>query len=87
MYKEKFIPKQKIELTSTKQIKAYIHPTRINIISLLMKEKRTISGIAKQFEVHPANITHHFKLLEKSCYIVILYIASPINPILMPKFR
>jgi predicted transcriptional regulator len=32
---------------------------------MLSKEKRTISSVAKELDVHPANITHHFKLLEK----------------------
>jgi len=61
-----FKPEQLLTLTSSEQIKAYVHPTRIMLLRLMAKEKRTISGIAKENGVHPANITHHFKLLEKA---------------------
>ena len=54
------------KLTKAPQIKGYIHPTRIVILKKLAEKKRTISGIARELEVHPANITHHFKLLEKT---------------------
>lgn len=66
MDKLDFIPEQLHVLTEREQIKAYIHPTRILLLDLLAKEKRTVSSVAKELEVHPANITHHFKLLEKS---------------------
>jgi len=48
------------------QIKAYVNPTRIVILNMLIKEKRTITCIARELNVHPANLTHHFKLLEKA---------------------
>jgi len=32
---------------------------------MLANKKRTVSNVAKELGVHPANITHHFKLLEK----------------------
>jgi predicted transcriptional regulator len=56
--------KVKVLITDT-QIKAYVHPTRIAILRMLAKKKRTVSSTAKELDVHPANITHHFKLLEK----------------------
>jgi len=28
-------------------------------------EKRTVTGVARLMQVHPANLTHHFKLLER----------------------
>ena len=59
-------PKAQIILTDQNKLKAYIHPTRIRILELLAKEKQTISRIARQFSVHPANLTHHFKLLERT---------------------
>ncbi|MBN2441427.1 MAG: winged helix-turn-helix transcriptional regulator [Spirochaetales bacterium] len=55
-----------ISLTDHEQIKAYVHPTRIKILNLLAEKKRTVSGIARELGVHPANITHHIKLLEKT---------------------
>lgn len=53
-------------LTTDSQVRAYVHPTRMVILTLLAKEKETVSGIARQLGVHPANLTHHFKLLEKA---------------------
>jgi DNA-binding transcriptional ArsR family regulator len=58
-------PESIIILSNPEQIKGYIHPTRITILEKLAFEKRTISSVAKEFGVHPANITHHFRLLEK----------------------
>ena len=53
-------------LTSDEQIRAYVNPTRMTILSMLAKEKDSVSGIARQLGVHPANLTHHFKILEKT---------------------
>jgi DNA-binding transcriptional ArsR family regulator len=58
-------PKQLLELTRNSRIKAYVHPTRIAILQMLAARKRTVSSVAKELSVHPANITHHFKLLER----------------------
>ncbi|UCG31039.1 MAG: helix-turn-helix transcriptional regulator [candidate division WOR-3 bacterium] len=58
-------PKQLLELKRNSQIKAYVHPTRITILRMLATKKRTVSSVAKELNVHPANITHHFKLLER----------------------
>lgn len=59
-------PKPLIELKEKNQIKAYVHPTRIGILRMLAAKKRTVSSVAKELGVHPANITHHFKLLERA---------------------
>ena len=72
MSKDTFEPKQLKTLSESNQIKAYIHPTRITILSMLADKKRTISNVAKALKVHPANITHHFKLMEKNGLIVIV---------------
>ena len=53
-------------LTSDEQIRAYVNPTRLTILAFLAQEKHTVSGIARRLGVHPANLTHHFKLLEKA---------------------
>jgi DNA-binding transcriptional ArsR family regulator len=65
MYNNEFKPIKLYFLTDTDQIKGYAHPTRMVLLQLLAKEKRTISSVAKELNVHPANLTHHFKLLEK----------------------
>lgn len=58
-------PKKLVVLKEDSQVKAYVHPTRIAILRMLAAKKRTVSSVAKELGVHPANITHHFKLLEK----------------------
>ncbi len=58
-------PKKVVVLSTDIQIKAYVHPTRIAILSMLAARKRTVSSVAKELGVHPANITHHVKLLQK----------------------
>lgn len=61
----KFTPKNSLTISRDEQVKAYLHPVRTQILGFLTTELRTVSSIAKQLAVHPANITHHFKLLEK----------------------
>jgi DNA-binding transcriptional ArsR family regulator len=58
-------PRKLSVLAKSSQIKAYVHPARISILRMLAVKKRTVSNVAKELGVHPANITHHFKLLEK----------------------
>ena len=58
-------PKEILALSTNSQIKAFVHPTRIAILRMLAVKKRTVSNVAKELGVHPANITHHFKLLER----------------------
>jgi DNA-binding transcriptional ArsR family regulator len=65
MYNLQFEPIPLHEIIEEDQIRGYIHPTRMILLQMLSKEKRTISSIARELGVHPANITHHFKLLEK----------------------
>ena len=59
-------PDKSLILTEDDHIRAYVHPTRISILKHLAREKSTVSGTAKKLGVHPANLTHHFKKLEKS---------------------
>jgi DNA-binding transcriptional ArsR family regulator len=59
------VPSPTLELSANDQIRAYVNPTRMTILASLAREKNSVSGIARKLKVHPANITHHFKLLEK----------------------
>jgi len=65
MTKTNLKPKKLLVLRKNTQIKAYVHPTRIAVLKMLAGKKMTVSNVAKELDVHPANITHHFKLLEK----------------------
>ena len=59
-------PSQVQVIASHEQIRAYVNPTRMTILALLAQEKHSVSGVARRLGVHPANLTHHFKLLEKA---------------------
>jgi DNA-binding transcriptional ArsR family regulator len=59
-------------LRDDEKIKSYVHPVRMTILKKLAEKKRTVSDIAREIVVHPANITHHFKLLEKTGLIVLV---------------
>jgi DNA-binding transcriptional ArsR family regulator len=60
-----FSPSPTQILTTDEQVRAYVNPTRMSILHMLAQEKQSVSGVARQMGVHPANLTHHFKLLEK----------------------
>jgi DNA-binding transcriptional ArsR family regulator len=59
-------PKKSVVLSGEDQIKAYVHPTRMWILKRLAQEKHTVSDLAKEIDIHPANLTHHIKKLEKA---------------------
>lgn len=54
------------EITTAKQQKAYFHPLRMKILNFLSTERLTISQTAARLKVHPANITHHFRILRSA---------------------
>ncbi len=58
-------------LTTNKQREAFLHPTRCRILQFLIQKPMTISGVAKELKVHPANLTHHFKKLKSANLIKI----------------
>jgi DNA-binding transcriptional ArsR family regulator len=59
-------PKAMLALSDNQQIRAYAHPTRMAILEVLGREKQSVSRVARILGVHPANLTHHFKLLERA---------------------
>ena len=61
-----FTPEPNQILINDEQIRAFVNPTRMTILTMLAREKCSVSVIARRFKVHPANLTHHFKLLEKA---------------------
>src|SRR5262249_21958096 len=54
------------EITTPRQQKAYFHPVRMKILNFLTRERLTISQTAERLKVHPANITHHFRVLQSA---------------------
>ncbi len=61
-----FTPVAMMTIDGEEKIRAYVHPTRMVILEMLAREKQSVSGAGRALGVHPANLTHHFKLLEKT---------------------
>lgn len=54
------------EIKSRAQQRAYFHPVRLKILNFLVRERLTVSHVATRLEVHPANLTHHFRVLRQA---------------------
>jgi DNA-binding transcriptional ArsR family regulator len=61
-----FIPKPFRTLSDAAALRAYINTTRISILSLLRDSAATVTQVARELRTHPANLTHHFRILEKA---------------------
>jgi DNA-binding transcriptional ArsR family regulator len=61
-----FEPDSNVTLEEDYQIRAFVHPTRMVILEILASDKDSVSGLARKLNTHPANLTHHVKLLEKT---------------------
>lgn len=53
-------------LDDEERIRAYVHPARMAILSILGRVQATASEVARELGVHPANLTRHFRLLERT---------------------
>jgi DNA-binding transcriptional ArsR family regulator len=54
------------KLSSKNELRAYVNATRITILALLRDFSATITQIAREIGTHPANLTHHFRILERA---------------------
>lgn len=61
-----------LEIILEPQIKAYLHPMRMKILGFITQRPMTITQVAQALTTHPANIAHHFKILEKAQLIVLV---------------
>ena len=59
-------------LKKDSEIKAYVHPLRMKILAELAKSPSTISEVARTLRTHPANLTHHFRIL-KGAHLIRLH--------------
>lgn len=53
-------------LTNEEQIAAYLHRTRMEILSALHNGPSTATQIARRLGVHPANLTRHIRILQNA---------------------
>ncbi|WP_413288064.1 helix-turn-helix domain-containing protein [Bdellovibrio sp. HCB337] len=58
-------------LTTDNQRKAFLHPLRSKILGMLAQQPLTITKVAQELKVHPANLTHHFRKLQDAGLIVV----------------
>jgi DNA-binding transcriptional ArsR family regulator len=63
---ENFQPAPTVLLEDADPIRAYVHPTRMAILTILGRGRATASEVARELGVHPANLTRHFRLLEQT---------------------
>jgi DNA-binding transcriptional ArsR family regulator len=54
------------EIATPGQQRAYFHSVRLKILNFLTRERLTVSQTAARLKVHPANITHHFRILRRA---------------------
>ena len=52
-------------LADDARIRGYVHPVRMAILGMLAAAPRTVTSVAREMGVHPANITHHFRRLQR----------------------
>lgn len=69
---KRFEPAPVLVLKTGEQAKAYLHKTRLKILKILVDQPRTITQIAKDLSIHPANLTRHFRRLESAGLIHIV---------------
>ena len=53
-------------LTTDAEISAYLHRSRMAILDALLHQFQTVSQIATQMNVHPANLTRQMRVLEQA---------------------
>ena len=66
MSSDGFKPEPVKKLSNRDELRAYINSTRISILALLRDSAATVTQVARELRTHPANLTHHFRILEKA---------------------
>jgi DNA-binding transcriptional ArsR family regulator len=61
-----FEPLPILTISGPAETRAFLHPLRFRILRMLIGEALTVSAVARRLAVHPANLTHHFRLLSQS---------------------
>lgn len=60
-----------LEITPEKQVKAYLRSLPMKILGFIIERPMIITQARQRLKVHPANITHHFKIREKAKLILL----------------
>jgi DNA-binding transcriptional ArsR family regulator len=59
-------------LTSQKELDAYIHRTRMEMVRILCERPASVSELGTEMNVHPANLSRHMKILEQAGLIELI---------------
>jgi DNA-binding transcriptional ArsR family regulator len=59
-------------LSGVEELRAYAHPTRMAILTIMAGKALTLTHVAQQMGVHPANLSRHLKTLERAGLIVLV---------------
>lgn len=59
-------------LSGVEELRAYAHPTRLAILSILAGKALTLTHVAQQMGVHPANLSRHLKILERAGLVILV---------------
>ncbi len=65
-------PEKTRVLRDLASVAAYVHPTRMQILSLLAGKAATLTMTAKSLGTRPANLSRHFRRLEAAGLIVLV---------------
>lgn len=57
-------------LTSSVELKAFLHRTRMTILAHLREAPLTVTEVAAKLGVHPANLSRHMRILEDAGLVV-----------------
>lgn len=66
-------------IQSEEAIKLLGDPTRLEILRILIAKQATISQLGKVFDIHPARVRHHIKLLEKEGLVELVSVQTERN--------
>lgn len=58
-----------LRLQDEHEARAYLHPVRVRILRMLIRQPMTQTQVAAAMDVHPANLTHHFKKLRDAALV------------------
>jgi DNA-binding transcriptional ArsR family regulator len=66
MSSDVFQPEGSRTIIDAEGLRAYANPTRLAILAALADAAKTLTGVARELGTHPANLKHHFTIMEKA---------------------
>lgn len=66
MAKSTGMPQDTLRLTTLTQVHAWAHPTRMSLLGFMAAEPLNLTRAGRRLGVHPANLSRHFRVLERA---------------------